>query len=126
MSISLYTELPGCALPVRVTVEYDPGDPGRLAGPPDRCYPPEPESVEVLSVQLNPVGLLDAVSFGLADASAYQTILPAVAEFFSPAESPIDLLEVLSQETLEALEVEALDHIHQQQTWAADEAATYN
>lgn len=26
--------------------EYRPGDPGRLTGPPERCYPPEPEEVE--------------------------------------------------------------------------------
>jgi hypothetical protein len=27
-------------------LSYYPGDPGRLSGPPEHCYPPEPEEVE--------------------------------------------------------------------------------
>ncbi len=30
------------------TVEYDPGDPGQTSGPPERCYPPEADSVEIM------------------------------------------------------------------------------
>lgn len=36
-----------CGIPAiaRVTF-YRPGSPGCLSGPPDRCYPPEPEELE--------------------------------------------------------------------------------
>ncbi len=35
-----------------VVVEYafHKGDPGRTSGPPERCYPPEPAYVEIISV----------------------------------------------------------------------------
>jgi hypothetical protein len=26
---------------------YTPGDPGRLSGPPEKCYPPEPSEIEI-------------------------------------------------------------------------------
>ncbi len=33
-------------IPVKVRVtHYTPGDPGRLSGPPENCYPPEPEEI---------------------------------------------------------------------------------
>ena len=32
---------------VLVSGTYYPGDPGRLFGPPERCYPPEPAEIEV-------------------------------------------------------------------------------
>lgn len=37
---------------IEVTVEYDyhKGSPGRLSGPPERCYPPEPAYVEIINV----------------------------------------------------------------------------
>lgn len=34
----------------RVECSVSPSDPGRLYGPPERCYPPEPAEVEVLRV----------------------------------------------------------------------------
>lgn len=30
-------------------VSYYPGDPGRYSGPPEHCYPAEPDEVEILS-----------------------------------------------------------------------------
>lgn len=37
---------------IEVIVEYDyhKGSPGRLWGPPERCYPPEPAYVEIINV----------------------------------------------------------------------------
>ena len=37
---------------IEVVVEYDyhKGSPGRLSGPPERCYPPEPAYVEIINV----------------------------------------------------------------------------
>jgi hypothetical protein len=37
---------------IEVVVEYDyhKGSPGRLSGPPENCYPPEPAYVEIISV----------------------------------------------------------------------------
>jgi len=32
--------------------EYDPGNPGRLSGPPEDCYPPEPDSVEPVTSEV--------------------------------------------------------------------------
>jgi hypothetical protein len=34
----------------RVAYTYLPGDPGRLSGPPEDCYPPEPAEVDIRSV----------------------------------------------------------------------------
>lgn len=31
---------------------YTAGDPGRLYGPPERCYPPEPATFEIQSVRV--------------------------------------------------------------------------
>ena len=53
----------GCAFSTRflgdaevlVEYEYEPGDPGRLSGPPEDCYPPEPAQVTVLQVFINGV-----------------------------------------------------------------------
>jgi hypothetical protein len=51
MSNATYTlELGGKTL--RVHYSYRPGDPGRTSGPPERCYPPEPEELEISSILL--------------------------------------------------------------------------
>jgi hypothetical protein len=34
-------------LDVDFSAYYTPGDPGRVSGPPEKCYPPEPPEVEV-------------------------------------------------------------------------------
>lgn len=38
---------------VWIEYEYSPGDTGRTSGPPERCYPPEPEELYVHSVLVN-------------------------------------------------------------------------
>ena len=35
---------------LEATGVYYPGDPGRVSGPPERCYPPEPAEGEVTSL----------------------------------------------------------------------------
>ncbi len=36
---------------LEVDLAYTPGSPGRYGGPPERCYPDEPDEVEVLSAR---------------------------------------------------------------------------
>jgi hypothetical protein len=36
---------------VRVSGVYIPGDPGWLSGPPEDCYPPDPDDVEIERVE---------------------------------------------------------------------------
>jgi hypothetical protein len=38
----------------RVSGTYTPEDPGQTSGPPERCYPPEPDSFEI--DEAHPVG----------------------------------------------------------------------
>lgn len=33
-----------------ISFNYLPGNPGRISGPPEHCYPPEPAEVEIISV----------------------------------------------------------------------------
>lgn len=47
---TLEVEVEGQTL--RLTYDYTPGDPGRTSGPPERCYPPEPEEVEITKIEL--------------------------------------------------------------------------
>jgi len=35
------------------TAEYWPGDPGRTSGPPEKCYPPEPEELDIRTLTRN-------------------------------------------------------------------------
>lgn len=37
---------------VRVTGTFDKGHPGRLSGPPERCYPPEDPSIEIETAEI--------------------------------------------------------------------------
>lgn len=48
----------GCVF--RLIGEYDEGDPGRISGPPERCYPPEPPSF-----------CIDRVLLQMADGKTY-------------------------------------------------------
>lgn len=51
MSDSTYeVEVEGQTL--RLTYNYTAGDPGRTSGPPEDCYPPEPEEVEITKIEL--------------------------------------------------------------------------
>lgn len=51
--------------PCWVEYDYSPGDPGKTSGPPEHCWPPEPEHAELLSVGigLGPSFWLDAEVF---------------------------------------------------------------
>lgn len=35
------------------TANYYPGDPGRTSGPPEKCYPPEPDELEINTLTRN-------------------------------------------------------------------------
>ena len=37
---------------LRLTYTYTPGDPGQTSGPPERCYSPEPEELEISKIEL--------------------------------------------------------------------------
>lgn len=47
---------------VEVEYTYNKGDPGYMSGPPERCYPPEPESAEIISVSLNGFDIYEALT----------------------------------------------------------------
>jgi hypothetical protein len=45
--INLEINCPCCEQPL--SVQYYPGDPGKTYGPPEQCYPPEPDEVDIAS-----------------------------------------------------------------------------
>jgi hypothetical protein len=53
-------------LTLEIDVEVDcaatPGNPGRLYGPPEKCYPPEPGEVEILAIRSAQGATLDIES----------------------------------------------------------------
>ena len=49
ISREVETENDWCEVEITVEAKYIPGDPGRLSGPPEDCYPPEPPEVEIVS-----------------------------------------------------------------------------
>jgi len=73
MSYSLTVTVDGMVF----KVEYHEGDPGRISGPPENCYPPEPPEVEVVSAT-RPDGT--AVELDLEDEDLYDRILKACDE----------------------------------------------
>lgn len=50
MKLELTGEIGG--FEVRFHGTYSPGDPGQTSGPPERCYPPEPEEFDLEKVEL--------------------------------------------------------------------------
>jgi hypothetical protein len=48
--MSFAQEINVLGLDLKATGTYYPGDPGRVSGPPEKCYPPEPAEVEVHSL----------------------------------------------------------------------------
>lgn len=49
---------------IEVVVEYDyhKGHPGRLSGPPENCYPPEPAYIEIITVMHKGTDIADYLS----------------------------------------------------------------
>lgn len=50
-TLTAISHWPKFSLEVEFTIY--PGDPGRVSGPPEKCYPPEDPSMEIHSVLLN-------------------------------------------------------------------------
>jgi hypothetical protein len=51
---------------VMVGYHYTPAQPGRISGPPENCYPDEPDEIELVAVScevLNPIGLMALMTF---------------------------------------------------------------
>lgn len=46
-----------------IEFEYSPGDPGQTSGPPERCWPPEPEELHILAASLDGSQWMDADLF---------------------------------------------------------------
>jgi hypothetical protein len=49
-NIPITVDINVLGLDLTATAYYHPGDPGRLSGPPEKCYPPEPAEVEVVKL----------------------------------------------------------------------------
>lgn len=52
MTKSLITDLVYPHFTLECHYDYTPGDPGRLSGPPEKCYPPEDEELDITAVYL--------------------------------------------------------------------------
>ncbi|MFT0533977.1 hypothetical protein ACMHYJ_14285 [Castellaniella hirudinis] len=92
----LNTHIQGIPCQVSVT-HYTPADPGRITGPVDRCYPPEPAEVEfdVLDRRGRPAPWLER-KMGDADARAVEQEIIAAHESAAAeakAEARIEALE---------------------------------
>ena len=48
LNITVYIDIGGEEFTCEAKVNYTPEDPGRISGPPERCYPPEPAEVDIL------------------------------------------------------------------------------
>ena len=63
--LKLETDLFG-ELRFEVTYDYSPFRPGRYSGPPEKCYPDEPEELEIESIRILETGFIDP-SFNVHD-----------------------------------------------------------
>jgi hypothetical protein len=59
---------------VRVSGTYIPGDPGRLSGPPEKCWPPEPDEVEIERIEHAGEDIGDACSVTFWDLCAEEVL----------------------------------------------------
>lgn len=41
------------SLSLLVSYNYYLGDPGQISGPPERCYPPEPDEIEITGIAID-------------------------------------------------------------------------
>lgn len=65
-----WVELDGNEVDCRVEFTYYPGDPGRLSGPPEDCYPPEPPEFEICRVLVDGNDVIELLDEAALDALA--------------------------------------------------------
>jgi len=75
-----------------------PGDPGRLSGPPEHCYPPEPAEFEIINWSLDSATLASGVSLGCLDNEATDAVLELAADADWSDEPDADYLRDLQQD----------------------------
>lgn len=56
LTVDTYPEIAGVEVRAEVLLDYKPGHPGKLYGPPENCFPPEPSEVEIMNVVLYDTG----------------------------------------------------------------------
>ncbi len=93
---------------LQVAFTHYPGDPGQTSGPPERCWPPEPDEFEFVAVELearDPAGAWTKTGVDLA-------ALGLLAEF--------DLEERLEEACHDALEAQRDDEPPAKDSWDFD------
>jgi len=80
----LYLNFRGVDIEVDITSYYE-GDPGRISGPPEDCYPPEPAEVE-FEITCELAGLADILM-----EEYYEGIEEMILEEYIPDEIGSDL-----------------------------------
>ena len=70
---------------ILIEVEYFPGDPGSTSGPPEKCYPEEPDEIEVINVLINgkmidPSGIFTGKQLEKMGEEARQKIIESYSE----------------------------------------------
>ena len=77
----LYTIDAGDLGEITVEVEYNytPGEPGFISGPPENCYPPEPEEIEITNVRLvNPESIMLTIAEYLSESDSFADEVRAI------------------------------------------------
>lgn len=54
-------------IPIEIEYTYDPGDPGKLTGPVEKMYPPEPPELDELEIFLDKEKLADKIAEEMED-----------------------------------------------------------